>query len=248
MFDAYNNLQASIYWAILQPTVCVSGPCAVYFGQDWGWDDGWDWANGRWLPGTDRAINAYGNPNYFNNATVAITPQGNLPIMIKPAGGVGSVQAAAGISAVPGGKVSTAGVSTASASSSTGGMLTVTNSATGQKMQVSAANMSVAFSLGGDLWYSGWNGDLLNTYQSFYSYWKEYYFLRNLYMNVRLPVAQNPCKLYANWFTDNVINLGVNIRNVGVIEYASPSVAGLNPLGLAYPQVSGWVGEGWVGG
>jgi hypothetical protein len=127
-------------------------------------------------------------------------------------------------------------------------MLTVTNSATGRQMQVSAANMSVAFSLGGDLWYSGWDGDLLNTYQSFYSYWKEYYFMRNLYMNVRLPVAQNPCKLYANWFTDNVINLGVNIRNVGVIEYASPSVAGLNPLGLAYPQVGGLVGLGGMGG
>lgn len=36
----------TVYWAALTPSFCVSGPCAPWFGSDWGWSDGWNWVTG----------------------------------------------------------------------------------------------------------------------------------------------------------------------------------------------------------
>ncbi|KAF8065468.1 hypothetical protein HT031_003069 [Scenedesmus sp. PABB004] len=59
----------SIYWAELTPSFCVSGPCAPWFGTDWGWDDGWSWATGTWASDSDRGKAGYTDPSYYNQAS-----------------------------------------------------------------------------------------------------------------------------------------------------------------------------------
>ena len=102
-----------------------------------------------------------------------------------------------------------------------------------------AATMDAALlTWGGPITWSGWGSNTVDDYYEYYTYWKEYYFLRNLYMNIRIPIQQNPCKLYNNWSEDNEVSLGVVMKAKGVIEYATPTVAFTNPMGLAYPQVA----------
>jgi hypothetical protein len=66
-----------------------------------------------------------------------------------------------------------------------------------------AGTVSASFLIGSgwgggiDPW-NGWacGGSCGAGYGGYYKWWKEHYFLRNLYMNLRIPPKTNPCKYY----------------------------------------------------
>jgi hypothetical protein len=67
-----------------------------------------------------------------------------------------------------------------------------------------SGTVSASF-LGGGGWgggidpWTGWGwcgGSCGNGFGGYYKWWKEHYFLRNLYMNLRIPPKTNPCKYY----------------------------------------------------
>lgn len=37
------------YWAVLSPSLCATGTCAAFMGEDWAYDEGWDWTRGAWM-------------------------------------------------------------------------------------------------------------------------------------------------------------------------------------------------------
>jgi hypothetical protein len=86
-----------------------------------------------------------------------------------------------------------------------------------------------------------WNGFLgwgyPRYYSDYYSYWSQSYYENNLQINVNsIPARVNPCKYYSNWAADNTVTFGASISNSGVLEFTER--AGLNPVGLAFPQVA----------
>jgi hypothetical protein len=70
-------------------------------------------------------------------------------------------------------------------------------SAAGAADDGSNRTVSAAFFGGGSavpqnfLW-SGWGSN--TAYFDYYQWWREHYFMRNLYMNLRIPPKVNPCK------------------------------------------------------
>jgi hypothetical protein len=62
---------------------------------------------------------------------------------------------------------------------------------------VADRNISAAF-FGGGGWNTNnnlWQGWGMNYYYfDYYQWWREHYFLRNMYMNLRIPPKVNPCK------------------------------------------------------
>jgi hypothetical protein len=282
VLDIFTNFQATIYYAILQPSFCVAGPCSVYFGQNWYWDEGWDWNAGRWVAGSSRAKAAYSDPNYYNNQVVTVTPVGNFQAAVGKASigtaavaepvsaGIGADSADGSIAAgavhdgafnVRGSKeiayqvdnssavldeviasvgtVTRSPVFTAAVTSGRLAAIASAGPAPPAGMSIAAGTMDAALiAWSGPITWSGWGTNNVDDYYQYYTYWKEYYFLRNLYMNIRIPIQQNPCKLYNNWSEDNEVSLGVVMKAKGVIEYATPQVAFTNPIGLAYPQVA----------
>lgn len=76
-----------------------------------------------------------------------------------------------------------------------------TSAAGGASVGVAAAaadrNISAAFLASGG-WNTNnfmWQGWGMNYYYfDYYQWWREHYFLRNLYMNLRIPPKVNPCK------------------------------------------------------
>jgi hypothetical protein len=84
--------------------------------------------------------------------------------------------------------------------------------------------VSAQFILTPNFAFAGWSGwsYLDNSYYyNYYQYWREYYFLRNLYMNLRIPPKVNPCKFYKDWALDNTVTFGAVVSRRGVIEFAS---------------------------
>eukprot|EP00775_Hariotina_reticulata_P007431 gene7431-7640_t len=372
LLDSLHNFQPTIYWAVLTPSFCVSGPCAPWFGTDWGWDDGWDWNTGTWAASSDRGKNGYTDPSFYNqvflfpgqggtsghrrllqeeNHTAAPTVH-SKPMedgqqnkaarsallllrrkLMNFLNGRSQQQQAAGVKAeplrdamgvpLPPGFDGTESLTAARIYEQLGPVksysrllkglresldrmealrpsaeqpstllaagsaadrrrlaqqgrgtdlkLTVTPSADGdgpvvvefvarnrsrnRNRTVSSAatlaaqaadgapgrngTVSAQFILTPSFAFAGWNGwgYLDNSfYYNYYQYWREYYFLRNLYMNLRIPPKVNPCKFYKEWSSDNTITFGTVVSRRGVIEFASTPQA--NPVGLAFPQVA----------
>jgi hypothetical protein len=89
-----------------------------------------------------------------------------------------------------------------SGSNRTNSQVTFSSSAAGAASP--SGTVSAAF-LGGGGWgggidpWTGWGwcgGSCGNGFGGYYKWWKEHYFLRNLYMNLRIPPKTNPCKYY----------------------------------------------------
>jgi hypothetical protein len=86
-----------------------------------------------------------------------------------------------------------------------------------------------------------WNGFLgwgyPHYYSDYYSYWSQSYHENNIQINVNsIPPTVNLCKYYSNWAADNTVTFGAVISNSGVLEFTER--AGLDPVGLAFPQVA----------
>jgi hypothetical protein len=148
----------------------------------WGWDVGAGAAAAA--PEVTQALNSLGNSSssssgsgaVSSNRTVSLAASGS-PGNAQPAGSIGNSQA------------------TTSSSSSSGAADNPSDRPTGT---VSAAFFGGGWGGGIDPW-NGWGycgGSCGAGYGGYYKWWKEHYFLRNLYMNLRIPPKTNPCKFY----------------------------------------------------
>lgn len=281
----------TLYWAILSPSFCVGGPCAPWFGTDWGWADGWDWEAGTWHSNSDRGRYGYQDPSYYNQvflfpsttqppptsyiqgrrrlqkafvgagSEVGISSSGDswvgpIPGSGRPVRSRAQMLAAVGAARAYGRHVryqirTAAAAARAKAESfmppmDTGSMpadtdgvaamaaaaaavtpnilhpdfiqsaaayaasrnhssdkhwLDAAKAASNATVSVAAAtadrNISAAFFASGG-WNTNnflWQGWGMNYYYfDYYQWWREHYFLRNMYMNLRIPPKVNPCK------------------------------------------------------
>uniref|UniRef100_A0A383V3P6 Uncharacterized protein n=1 Tax=Tetradesmus obliquus TaxID=3088 RepID=A0A383V3P6_TETOB len=357
IYDTMQFDMTTVYWAIITPSFCVNGPCAPWFGADWGWSDGWDWATGTWVSTSKRAQNPYSDPAFYNQVflfppgvtTAGPIPQrpnlrrlqqqaaGNAQPVTSPGSSSSSsssgasrhlqqasssssssrdavgvpippeVQAvldlngtipadefrsrlgnviigaamAIGAATMPAAAVSdVAGewdlglglgpalaapevsdaLSSLSNSSSSSSNRTVSLAASGAAANAQRAGsssssssnaaatasppgtVSASFFIGSgwgggiDPW-NGWacGGSCGAGWGGYYKWWKEHYFLRNLYMNLRIPPKTNPCKYYKDWNADNRVTFGAIVSRRGVLDYITNQQ---NPVGLAHPQVA----------
>lgn len=378
VYDLYggNFSLSTIYWAVLTPSFCVSGPCAPFFGSDWGWSDGWDWNTGTWAADSERAKAPYTDPSFYNQVflfpnqatsgsssggswgrrklqTAAAaadsdtgrqhgakhgehshgsserhgssrhskpgsstessrhasrhqlrhktdsTPRDAIGVPFSgPAAFQGSVTAAAiqanmgpirsreemlaavqaalermeanipstetifnasvfnggatyrttgvaGAGAYPGVDseplfVASVAPDNATSSSENARAIGITagrggdKSTGGSESGTASANLFVGGTPGFQGW-TGWGYNDASTYSSYYQFWREHYFLRNLYMNLRIPPKINPCKYYKDWQYDNTVTFGALVSRRGVLDYVTNQA---NPVGVAYPQVA----------
>ncbi|WIA36785.1 hypothetical protein OEZ86_008040 [Tetradesmus obliquus] len=189
IYDTMQFDMTTVYWAIVTPSFCVNGPCAPWFGADWGWSDGWDWATGTWVSTSKRAQNPYSDPAFYNQRAGSSSSSSNAAAAASPPGTV-------------------------------------------------SASFFIGSGWGGgiDPW-NGWacGGSCGAGWGGYYKWWKEHYFLRNLYMNLRIPPKTNPCKYYKDWNADNRVTFGAIVSRRGVLDYITNQQ---NPVGLAHPQVA----------